>query len=53
MYGASIQKGDGETIPGPMRVCRKQVEALPPIYRALAELLIEQNTGDLILVESS
>ena len=36
-----------------MRVCRKQVEALPPIYRALAELLIEQNTGDLILVESS
>ncbi|MEI6842181.1 MAG: hypothetical protein WCK53_13010 [Methanomicrobiales archaeon] len=51
MYGAFIQKGDGETITGPIRVCRKQVEGLPPIYRALAELLIEQNTGDIDLVD--
>jgi hypothetical protein len=49
MYAASAQKGTD----APMRVTRKQVEALPALYRALAEICLEQNTGDLILVEGS
>ena len=47
MYTAQAHKTDG----APMLVTLKQVESLPPLYRCLAQLLLEQNTGELVLID--
>jgi hypothetical protein len=36
---------------GPLRVTKESIRSLPPLYRALAEVLLERQTGDIVLVD--